>query len=90
MGSLLIYLLGYGLGRFWIEGLRTDQLLLPKVGLPVSQLLAGTIVVISAILIIAGRKKQQLHKNSPAAANKIEYRKKIGMRNDNELDAQNV
>ena len=53
----LIYLLGYGLSRFWIEGLRTDQLLLPKVGLPVSQLLAGTIVVISAILIIAGRKK---------------------------------
>ena len=38
----LIYLLGYGLGRFWIESLRTDQLLLPKVGLPVSQLLAGT------------------------------------------------
>ncbi len=58
----LIYLLGYGLGRFWIESLRTDQLLLPKVGLPVSQLLAGTIVVISAILIIAGRKKKQLHK----------------------------
>ena len=53
----LIYLLGYGLGRLWIEGLRTDQLLLPKVELPVSQLLAGTIVVISAILIIAGRKK---------------------------------
>ena len=53
----LIYLMGYGLGRLWIEGLRTDQLLLPKVGLPVSQLLAGTIVVISAILIIAGRKK---------------------------------
>ena len=53
----LLYFGGYGLGRFWIEGLRTDQLLLPKVGLPVSQLLAGTIVVISAILIIAGRKK---------------------------------
>ena len=53
----LIYLLGYGLGRFWIESLRTDQLLLPKVGLPVSQLLAGTIVIVSAILIITGRKK---------------------------------
>lgn len=25
----LMYLFGYGLGRFWIEGLRTDQLLLP-------------------------------------------------------------
>ncbi|MCC2859152.1 prolipoprotein diacylglyceryl transferase, partial [Longicatena sp. 210702-DFI.1.204] len=48
----LIYLLGYGLGRFWIESLRTDQLLLPKVGLPVSQLLAGTIVIVSAILVI--------------------------------------
>ena len=53
----LIYLLGYGLGRFWIESLRTDQLLLPKVGLPVSQLLAGTIVIVSAILVITGRKK---------------------------------
>ena len=53
----LIYLLGYGLGRVWIEGLRTDQLLLPKIGLPVSQILAGIIVVISAILIIVGRKR---------------------------------
>ena len=31
----LMYLIGYGLGRIWIEGLRTDQLLLPVVGLPV-------------------------------------------------------
>ena len=53
----LLYFGGYGLGRFWIESLRTDQLLLPKVGLPVSQLLAGTIVIVSAILIITGRKK---------------------------------
>lgn len=41
----LMYLFGYGLGRFWIEGLRTDQLLLPGVGIAVSQLLAGAIVV---------------------------------------------
>lgn len=41
----LMYLFGYGLGRFWIEGLRTDQLLLPGVGVAVSQLLAGAIVV---------------------------------------------
>ena len=37
----LMYLIGYGLGRIWIEGLRTDQLLLPVVGLPVSQLPFG-------------------------------------------------
>lgn len=43
----LVYLLGYGLGRFRIEGLRTDQLLIPKIGLPVSQILAGVLVVVS-------------------------------------------
>lgn len=53
----LVYLLGYGLGRVWIEGLRTDQLLLPVVGLPVSQILAGVIVVVSTILIIYHRWK---------------------------------
>lgn len=53
----LVYLLGYGLGRVWIEGLRTDQLRLPVVGLPVSQILAGVIVVVSTILIIYHRRK---------------------------------
>ena len=57
----LIYLMGYGLGRVWIEGLRTDQLLLPKVGLPVSQLLAGTLVVVSLILILFNRKRCKKH-----------------------------
>ena len=41
----LMYLAGYGFGRFWIERLRTDQLLLPGIGFPVSQLLAGFLVV---------------------------------------------
>lgn len=48
----LIYLAGYGFGRFWIEGLRTDQLLLPGIGLPVSQLLAGVLVAASVLLIL--------------------------------------
>lgn len=48
----LIYLLGYGAGRVWIEGLRTDQLLLPGIGFPVSQLLAGILVVASSGIII--------------------------------------
>lgn len=59
----LFYLLGYALGRVWIEGLRTDQLILPGVGLPVSQLLAGALIVISLVLIIIGRyKKKSLQK----------------------------
>lgn len=41
----VLYLGGYGLGRFFIEGLRTDQLLLFSTGIPVSQLLAAALVV---------------------------------------------
>ena len=41
---LWVYFLGYGLGRVWIEGLRTDQLKLPGTGLAVSQLLSAALV----------------------------------------------
>ncbi len=54
----LLYLLGYGLGRVWIEGLRTDQLLLPVIGFPVSQLLAGVIVIVSLIMILIFRRRR--------------------------------
>lgn len=47
-----MYMLGYGLGRFWIEGVRTDQLYLWDTHIPVSQLLAGIMVVVSAIVLI--------------------------------------
>lgn len=58
----LLYLVGYGCGRVWIEGLRTDQLLLPVVGLPVSQLLSICLAVGGAlsIIIIRMRKKRNL------------------------------
>lgn len=49
----MIYLLGYGLGRVWIEGLRTDQLILFGTGIPVSQLLSALLVVFAAGILIA-------------------------------------
>ncbi|MCH1982292.1 prolipoprotein diacylglyceryl transferase [Ruminococcus sp. OA3] len=55
----LLYLIGYGLGRVWIEGLRTDQLLIPGVGLPVSQVLSGILVVAAAAAILWKRKKMK-------------------------------
>ena len=55
----LLYLLGYGVGRFWIESLRTDQLILPIVGVPVSMVVAVLMAVGSAIWIILGRKKSR-------------------------------
>ncbi|MBE5986749.1 phosphatidylglycerol:prolipoprotein diacylglycerol transferase [Lacrimispora xylanisolvens] len=48
---LLIYLLGYGLGRVWIEGLRTDQLIFFSTGIPVSQALSLILVVISTLVL---------------------------------------
>lgn len=58
----LLYIFGYGLGRVWIEGLRTDQLLLPGIGLPVSQLLAGCVVIFAGAALLYLRKN---HKHMP-------------------------
>ena len=55
-----IYLLGYGTGRFWIESLRTDQLILFGTGLPVSQALSLVLILVAAgNLIWRGRKNRQ-------------------------------
>ena len=57
-GELFLrYLTIYGIGRCWIEGLRTDQLLLPVVGLPVSQVLSCCLVVGSVIAVLHFGKK---------------------------------
>ena len=53
------YLAGYGSGRFWIESLRTDQLLLPGIYVPVSQLLSAVLVIVSLSVIICKRRKNR-------------------------------
>ncbi len=51
----LLYLWGYGLGRVWIEGLRTDSLYIPGIHLRISQLIAGACVLVAAALIVKKR-----------------------------------
>lgn len=51
----LLYLLGYGAGRTWIEALRTDQLLIPGTEIAVSQVLAMVLIAVAMIGIILGR-----------------------------------
>ena len=52
-----IYVFGYGLGRVWIEGLRTDQLMIG--GFAVSQLLSAGIIVAAVVFLIwKGRKEK--------------------------------
>ncbi len=41
----LMYLVGYGIGRAWIEGLRTDQLQIGNTGIAVSQVLSALLAV---------------------------------------------
>ncbi|KAB1440718.1 prolipoprotein diacylglyceryl transferase [Candidatus Galacturonibacter soehngenii] len=53
----LVYVAGYGLGRSWIEALRTDQLLIAKTTIPVSQLLSLIAVLASIFFIISKRRK---------------------------------
>lgn len=78
----LLYLFGYGLGRVWIEGIRTDQLFLPGTTLPVSQLLAGGMVLVTGILLLYLRKNHRrfsfLHvtKDYKLAPQKIEGKKR--------------
>ena len=45
----LIYLGGYGIGRCIVEGIRTDQLLIPGTQIAVSQLL-GFVMFIGAVI----------------------------------------
>lgn len=58
----LIYLGGYGLGRAFIESLRTDSLLIPGTGIAVSQLFAVLCFVFAITGIILGRRYKKLKK----------------------------
>lgn len=55
----LLYVVWYGAGRFWIEGLRTDSLIIPGIGLRASQVIALVSVVAGLALIVYGRKKHK-------------------------------
>lgn len=63
----LLYLGGYGLGRFMIEGLRTDQLLIPGTSLAVSQMLSLCLLIFALATDVVVRyglkKKENIQKN---------------------------
>lgn len=51
----LFYLGGYGLGRFIIEGIRTDTLFIPGTTVPVSQVLALLMLIFAVAVDVAVR-----------------------------------
>ena len=63
-GELLcLYMAGYGAGRFWIEGLRTDQLLIGATQIPVSQVLAGILCIIGVSVLLIKRRRNRKEKS---------------------------
>ena len=56
---LCIYLMGYGLGRFFIEGLRVDQLLIGHTGIAVTQVVCICIFVGGLIGLVLGHRKSK-------------------------------
>lgn len=57
-----LYFLGYALGRVWIEGLRTDQLMFGPFA--VSQLLSGGLIICAAIFLIRKGRQEKAKKES--------------------------
>ena len=70
--AALGYFFWYGLGRTWIEGLRTDSLYIGQTNIRVSQLLSAVLCLLSlTLLIVNARRKhppEELYVNRVAAA----------------------
>ena len=54
--NLLLYFLCYGVGRFWIEGLRTDSLYIGATNIRASQALSLALVLLSVTLLLLQRR----------------------------------
>ena len=67
--AMLLYIAWYGIGRVWIEGLRTDSLYLGNTPIRVSQLLAGASAALAIILlaIFLRRDNKPLYADTRAA-----------------------
>ncbi len=59
-GQLMaMYFIGYGMGRFWIEPMRTDALMIGNTNIPVSQILSAILVIIFTVYLIYQLKKSK-------------------------------
>lgn len=63
----LLYLAGYGMGRLWVEGLRTDQLLLWGTKIPVSQALSAGVAAFAVLLLLYHEVRRHTKTQEPAA-----------------------
>jgi len=69
--AFFLYLILYGAGRFWIEGLRTDSLMLGS--MRVSQVLSFIFVVVFTIVFVVRRRKAVLYATDSVEIGGSEY-----------------
>jgi phosphatidylglycerol:prolipoprotein diacylglycerol transferase len=56
---ILLYMLGYGIIRFFVEALRTDQLIFFDTGIPASQIMSVVFIVVAVVLILFGHMRSR-------------------------------
>ena len=82
----LLYLFFYGLGRAWIEGLRTDSLYIGHTGIRVSQALSLVLVLCTGALLLWQRRRQhpaeQLWVNQVKAAEEAKQNEEQAAQSD--------
>lgn len=64
---MAFYFLLYGIGRFWIESLRTDQLLIPGTRVPISMVVSLVCIGIAAAILIKNLVERSKEKKPPDA-----------------------
>lgn len=62
------YMIGYGLGRMFIETLRTDQLILWNTSIPVSVLVSAVMMLCGIVLMVIFARRAQVEKQKLAMA----------------------
>ena len=86
----LLYFFWYGLGRAWIEGLRTDSLYIPGSGIRVSQALSiALVLLILALLLYQARRPhppEALYVNRAAPAGQAQEEEKTEQERQTEND----
>lgn len=70
--NVLIYFMLYGIGRAWIEGLRTDSLYIGGTGIRVSQALSVVLALASGIALFVNSRKE--HKPEALYVNVVKAR----------------
>jgi len=67
--NTLLYFMLYGVGRAWIEGLRTDSLYIGSTGIRVSQLLSAVLAVSCLAVLLVQRRRE--HKPEALYVNRV-------------------